>query len=358
MKFNLKLSRRETVILSSLITLLPIVVGLLLWKRLPEEFGIFLDPDSHPDAYGSLPTAIFVPPLIMLVAHWIALFFTFRDPGNQSQNRKVITLVAWIIPILSNLTSYMTYALAMGAQYSVASYMQLALGLLFAIIGNYLPKTRPNSTIGIRIPWTFTSRHNWNATHRFGGKCWMIGGLVMAIAAFIPNEYSVEIMVAILLILIVLPTAYSYVYYLRQKAKGEPLHALPKLGKSGIIALVILLVFIVLTLFTGDLEFVFQDDHMTIEASYYSDVIVRYQDIEAIEYRVTKLESSRVSGFGSLRLQMGYFHNEEFKTFTQYTYLKPDAHIVLTLRDRTLVIADKTESETRILYETLKAKRN
>lgn len=359
MKLNkkLRLSRKKTILYSSLATVFPIAVGLLLWSvRLPDQFAIYLDSDPLADGQGSMLPAILVLPLSMLVVQWIVLFVTYRDPCNQEQSHKVLSLSTWIIPLLSNLTSYMTFALAMGAQYPVLSYMQIVLGLLFALIGNYMPKTRPNATIGIRIPWVYTSRNNWNATHRFAGKCWMIGGLLMVLVAFLPTDFSEELMLMILLVLIVVPVGFSYVYYLRQKANGDPLHSLPKPGKGAIIALVILLIFLCVILFTGDLNYEFEEEYMTIEASFYNDYIVRYSDIQSMEYHLGNVEGNRIGGFGSLRLQMGYFNSEELDTYTRYTYTNPDACIILTLRGRTLVISGKTAAATNALYNTLKQK--
>lgn len=355
MKQNrITLTRKQTVLITSLVTLLPILVGLLLWMfRMPDQFEIYLDSDTRPDAVGSILSAILLPPLTMLPIHLLCCWFTLRDPGNQGKNDKVLSLVFWIVPILSNLVSYMTFALAMGAHYPVISYMQLVIGLLFTLIGNYLPKTRTNATIGIRVPWVFTSRHNWNATHRFGGQVWMVCGLLTVLSAFLPSEVGSTIMMILLLTMVILPIGFSYVYYLRQKAKGEPLHRLPKMGKSGIIALVVTFVLMAVTLFTGDLDYVFHQDHMTIEASYYSDFVVYYDNIQAVEYRPGNISSTRVGGFGSLRLLMGYFNNEEFETYTQYTYFRPGAHIVLTLHDRTLVISGKNAVQTTELYQTL-----
>ena len=57
------------------------------------------------------------------------------------------------------------------------------MGLLFVVIGNYLPKARRNYTIGIRLPWTLANEENWNRTHRIGGFLWVIGGILMIIMA-------------------------------------------------------------------------------------------------------------------------------------------------------------------------------
>ena len=52
-------------------------------------------------------------------------------------------------------------------------------GLLFLILGNYLPKIRQNRTMGIRLPWTLASGENWTRTHRLAGFLWVAGGLLL-----------------------------------------------------------------------------------------------------------------------------------------------------------------------------------
>ena len=44
--------------------------------------------------------------------------------------------------------------------------LEILMGALLIIIGNYLPKCRQNYTIGIKIPWTLADEDNWNRTHR------------------------------------------------------------------------------------------------------------------------------------------------------------------------------------------------
>lgn len=82
----------------------------------------------------------------------------------------MVGLLFWMIPAVSILVSGITYAVALGWKFRLAGLLFAGLGLMFAAIGNYFPKCRPNRTVGIRISWTLGSEENWNATHRFAGK--------------------------------------------------------------------------------------------------------------------------------------------------------------------------------------------
>ena len=53
---------------------------------------------------------------------------------------------------------------------NVGIIVSILIGILFVILGNYMPKLQQNFTVGIRVPWTLNSTENWNRTHRLGGK--------------------------------------------------------------------------------------------------------------------------------------------------------------------------------------------
>lgn len=344
-------------IISSLVILIPVLVGLILWNRLPETIATHWGVDGQADGYGSLPFAVFVPYLCLLAGHWFCFLVTANDPRNQNRNWKPIRLVLWIMPVLSNIIGIIMYSLALGVQVSVSGIMIAALGLMFVAIGNYLPKCRQNHTIGIKVPWTFASEENWNATHRFGGRVWMIGGVVMMLAAFLPTGWSAGVTVAAAVILSVVPIVYSYCYYRKQLHRGDELQPMPtahtKAGKIGTVAGLLILAFVLVTLFAGSVETTFSDDYFSIKASFYDDLTVFYDRVESVEYRDGNVPGSRVFGVGSFRLLLGNFENEEFGNYTRYTYYKPEACVVLKVNGKTLVLSGKDAAETQSIYRQL-----
>lgn len=344
-------------ILSSLVILIPVLVGLILWNRLPETLATHWGVDGQADGYGSLPFAVFVPYLCLLAGHWFCFLVTANDPRNQNRNWKPIRLVLWIMPVLSNVVGIIMYSLALGVKVSVSGIMIAALGLMFVAIGNYLPKCRQNHTIGIKVPWTFASEENWNATHRFGGRVWMIGGVVMMLAAFLPTGWSAGVTVAAAVILSVVPIVYSYCYYRKQVQRGDELQPMPtahkKAGKIGTVAGLLILAFVLVALFAGSVETSFSDDYFSIKASFYDDLTVAYDRVESVEYREGNVPGSRVFGVGSFRLLLGSFENEEFGNYTRYTYYKPEACVVLKVNGKTLVLSGKDAAETQSIYQQL-----
>ena len=195
---------KNTLILSSIVTLLPIIVGLLLWKHLPEQIATHWNANGENDGWSTKSFAIFGLPIIMLAAHWICILSTCLDSKAKEQNSKIIHMVLWIMPITSILVSGFTYSVALGIKLNPTIIMSLILGLTFIILGNYMPKCTPNHSIGVRIRYTLRNNENWNKTHRMAGKLWVAGGILFLMNFFFRIQWlEVIIMFAMILSLVV-----------------------------------------------------------------------------------------------------------------------------------------------------------
>ena len=203
-------------IISSIIILLPAVLGLILWERLPELFAVHWGIDGEPDGLNSKKIAIFLVPVFMLAVHWICIFFTERDPENKEQSSKVFNMLFWILPITSLIVSVQFYALVLESDMNVFIMMRLLMGIIFLVLGNYMPKCKKNHTIGVKVAWTLGNEENWNKTHRFTGRLWVFGGSFFLVTMWMQMKYFVYLFVSMLLILSFAPMFYSYLYYKKQ----------------------------------------------------------------------------------------------------------------------------------------------
>ena len=204
-----------TLILSSVVILLPILAGLLLWEHLPQELPTHWNINGSVDDYSSKGFAVFVLPLILLGFHWICTLATALDRKNKDQQAKLFTLVFWIIPALSLMVSGLIYATALGMTLDITAIIFCFMGLLFIVIGNYLPKCKQNRTLGIKVKWTLENEANWNATHRMAGKLWVAGGLLFLLIGFLPSTITLWAMPVLIGIMVIVPVIYSYALYKR-----------------------------------------------------------------------------------------------------------------------------------------------
>jgi uncharacterized membrane protein len=95
--------------------------------------------------------------------------------------------------------------------------MPLGVGLLFVFLGNYLTRVEPNWFVGIRTPWTLSSDTVWRKTHRTGGLLMVLGGVVLAISAFLPRPAFLALFVVTIVVVGVIPMVQSYVLWKREK---------------------------------------------------------------------------------------------------------------------------------------------
>ncbi len=204
-------------ILSSIIILFPILVGLLLWDKLPDTIATHWGVDGEPNGFSSKAFVVFGLPLILFALQWICLLVTSWDNKQVSQSLKALGIIYWIVPAVSVFANAITYAYALGKEIDVGLLSPLFCGLMFIYIGNYMPKTKLNHTLGIKIKWTLQSEENWNKTHRFAGKIWVIGGALILLAVFLPEILMVGSVTTILVILVVAPIVYSYIIYRQEQ---------------------------------------------------------------------------------------------------------------------------------------------
>lgn len=230
---------------------------------------------------------------------------------------------------------------------------------MFIFIGNYLPKVKQNRTLGIKISWALNNEENWNKTHRFGGKVWVVGGLILLLSIFLPLKAMVSVVVCVIAALAIIPIVYSYSIYKQHQKAGIVYAEAPKSGAEKIalritaVIVPIILLGVALLMFTGNIEVKCEDTALTINATYWTDVEINYSEIETVEYRKDLDVGVRTSGFGSPRLSMGIFQNDEFGSYTLYSYTGAKEHIVLTSDGKTLVIGMSDTKETQAIYEAM-----
>lgn len=202
----------KLLLITSLVILLPMAAGLLLWNRLPERIPSHWNAAGEIDGWSGKSLVVFGLPLIMLALQWLCVFATGADPKKQNHPEKVLQLVFWIIPVISVVLFIITYAVALGGKVQMDTVMPVLVGLVLTIVGNYLPKCKQNYTIGIKIPWTLDSEENWNKTHRFAGRIWVVCGLVMMLTGFFGGFW---VSMALVVVMVIPPLVYSYMLHRR-----------------------------------------------------------------------------------------------------------------------------------------------
>ncbi len=353
------------VIASSIVILLPTLVGVILWNRLPDTMITHWGAEGTANGAMGKAFVVFLIPVICLALHLICMFFTLMDKGNKEQNPKVVRACFWITPIISLLCNGYIYAFALDSQFNKVMLLTMSfLGVVFILIGNYLPKCKPNRTIGIKVVWALNNEENWVKTHRFAGKTWVLAGVLFLLSLAVPGSVGMVVK-AIAMILLLSPVLYSYLYYRKQLKEGKITKEDMKQTKEdkvtkityavvGIIVLVAAIMFLVY----GNFDVVMGEESMQIEASGWSDAEVFFAEIDRVEYVevATDFTKTRDYGFGTPRITMGDCSNKELGKFTAYIYDACDTYVAIYAGDKMMMVNRETEEETKALYEELSGK--
>ena len=85
-------------------------------------------------------------------------------------------------------------------------------GVLFVVLGNYMPRIKQNYTFGCRTPWALSDEHNWNRTQRMGGIVFVVIGIAMLLAAVFARLLGEGGTLAMLLVPLFGGCVWIYVY--------------------------------------------------------------------------------------------------------------------------------------------------
>lgn len=204
-------NEKKLLIVTSLICLLPIVAGAILYPRLPATMATHWNFNGEADGFMSRPFAVFGIPGILLAANLLMPWALRADPKHENMSAALKMLVCWTCPVISVLCGGLMLALNLGYDVRIEFVVPVFMGVVFIVIGNFLPKTKQSYTMGIKLPWTLNSEENWNRTHRLAGFLWVLGGVFFIAMSFF--GWSLAAFLIPLAVMVLVPTGYSYLLY-------------------------------------------------------------------------------------------------------------------------------------------------
>lgn len=210
------MNRRRLIAFSVVVVVAMLALGAYAWTQLPSgaEVPIHWGPDGTPNGYASKSIGLFLLPLITAGLAVLLAFIPRFEPrrANLERSGKAYGAI-WVgVMLLMAGIQVIVVATTLGGTPDMTQLMLLGIGALYLVIGNYLPKVRPNYMMGIRTPWTLTSDLAWTRTHRVGGRLFVAEGLLFIALGLVgvAPETLVAAMVGGIVVLLVVLFTYSY----------------------------------------------------------------------------------------------------------------------------------------------------
>jgi Predicted integral membrane protein len=208
--------RRRLIIFSAIVVGAMLVLDASAWIALPADaqVPIHWGPDGQVDGYASKTVGLLLLPLVTLGVATLLWVIPLIEPrrANIEKSGKAYAAIWVSVVLLMAAIDVVAVAAALGADLDMTLIVFVATGALFIVIGNYLPKVRPNYLMGIRTPWTLTSDLAWDRTHRVGGRAFVLEGLAFILVGLVrPSpETLVVVLIGGIAIMLVFVVAYSY----------------------------------------------------------------------------------------------------------------------------------------------------
>lgn len=191
------------------ICLLPMIMSLVLYPKLPDRIAIHFNSAGVPDNYAPKAAAAFGIPLMMACLNVISHLALDSDPKRARTPAAMKFLGKWLVPVLTLALMPVTLLISLGVNIPIQTVVPVFVGIVLILCGNYLPKCKQNYTVGIKLPWTLNSEENWNKTHHLAGYLWILSGIIMCAAALL--KWNWLPVTAFLIVLgVVVPSIYSY----------------------------------------------------------------------------------------------------------------------------------------------------
>ncbi len=198
------------------------IIGLVLYPELPEQIPSHWNARGEVDAWSGKTFGVLFLPAIALGVYLLMTFLPLIDPLKKNYARFALPYY-WLrtIMVLFLVLLYLySLGMALGTEFNINYFILPAFSILFISIGLVLPKVKKNYFVGIRTPWTLHSEEVWDKTHRFGGKLFVVAGLVALVGLVFPN-LSFSIFIAAVLAAALLSLVYSYFAYRKIKESNN-----------------------------------------------------------------------------------------------------------------------------------------
>lgn len=136
----MKIIKWKSLIITCMVCLLTILLGVAFWDRLPETMAIHFNLKNEPDNFASKGFVVFGIPALMVILQIFCCAINDINSYKYGARIKFETATKWIIPILTIVLQAITLGYGLGWSIDIRRVVALIIGIVFLIIGNYLPK--------------------------------------------------------------------------------------------------------------------------------------------------------------------------------------------------------------------------
>lgn len=200
------------------IMLLSIIGTILVYAKLPDQVPSHWNIRGEIDNYSS-KEFIYFTALLPVILYGAMKFIPKVDPKKESykKHQKAYDITIFTIILFLIGMHWITMSYSLGYPFDMVKYIKISLGILFIVMGNYMPQIRFNYFFGIRTPWTLSSEAVWRKTHIIGGYLYFLIGIIFILSSIFDNSMTFYIAIGSIILMSLAITLYSYLLYKDEK---------------------------------------------------------------------------------------------------------------------------------------------
>ena len=222
-------------ILKWILCVITVLSTILMLFVLPDTVPVHFDINGMADRWGSKFELLLLPIVLIACAFLLdPLKNSYinkaknttneKDKAEHLTNAKVLNITSvvtmFLFSIMNLITLYNTYIMVYPdtdlPQFDIMRAVGAVMGIVIVVLGNYMPKTRLNSNIGFRLPWTMYNDNTWNKSNRFASYIFIVVGVIMTVSSLLFESGAIVGMVAFLIAMVIV-MLYAYLVYSRER---------------------------------------------------------------------------------------------------------------------------------------------
>ncbi|HBM74158.1 MAG TPA: hypothetical protein DD429_01200 [Clostridiaceae bacterium] len=200
---------KKSKIIFYILMFLPLILSCIAFNFLPDKIPAHYGLNGEVNRYGSKTEVFILPVIVILFGLFLLLMerLASKNESNGNANNQKATVVSSVMALLvfNVLTAIFLYTslkqvLNLYAAVDINRIIFSLIGIVFIVIGNFMPKLKRNSIIGLRTKWSLSSDKVWQKSQRFGGISFIVAGIILlAGSAFIFHGTQIYIFSAIII---------------------------------------------------------------------------------------------------------------------------------------------------------------
>ncbi|ASS76124.1 hypothetical protein CIG75_14925 [Tumebacillus algifaecis] len=205
-------------ILPLLFIVISIAASIWVYPQLPDQVPTHWGPSGEVDDYSSKSSAVWFSPILMILIYALLVFMPRIDPKRANYQRfsSTLTLVNTLLMLIFLGIQGAVISQWLGYDFNMSLFAPLLVGVLFLVLGNYMPRFQQNYAFGVRTPWTLANEEVWRKTHHFAGRAFVICGVLLLLSLLLPSSWHFPALLILVLGSTLLIIASSYYFYKNQ----------------------------------------------------------------------------------------------------------------------------------------------